>query len=1062
MKIHRLRLRAFGPFPDEYDVDFDALGEAGLHLIHGATGSGKTSILDAICFAVFGQVAGSRRGLGGPASALADPATTPEVELEATIAGRRWRFTRRPDHVRPKKRSTGFTTVRSSVALHEWHRGQWQPVSSRVQEVQHVVDTSLGLRLDQFAQVIMLPQGGFAEFLHAEPDARAGVLRRLFDIERFADLEQWFTEQRRLAAERLATARQPMDRARTVVELALADLPSEPSDDAQEPPDGPPPAPGPDTCAEEQLPAVVTQTADEVAARAIAASAQADAADVTARTARVDLVRAEQTAALHARGSAARQSLDQLDSPETKAARLLALSELDAAERAARVEPTVRHLRSAERAAAEAERACAVAVPALLRDHDPAAGDDTPATYWSSVVQASGEDIRSASERAVDVASALRQEAEATQRKQELVEQQRGVEQQIEQVRAQRDQVDEQVADLVPVADGVETAAELVRVVDAAARRATKAHAARESEQLYAGAVRDTDASVSAATQHAEARRRAYVSQLTGHLAADLREGEPCAVCGATEHPAPADLPAGEVVTQDDVEAAEDAQRGTKDAFDAAMTDLTRAQATRLHAVTEAELALAAAQSMSSDLLPDAPGEAPADPEALTTWLQDLRTRADQHLDRGRDARDRASALTERREQLGTEGEALAATLIEVRLDQASAQTRAREAAGTAVTQAARASDGVDAHDRVCPCHADTDTAVDAAQLTEVLQARLARHDALEAEVTAWRAAEQRQVETRRRRSEAHDTLTALIAQESFASAEEVEQAARPAAHREALRVSLDAAARARTEAETVLADDEVIAATDAPPPDLPALRAAAEVAETRARAARDNASVLERSRGLLLGAARDLAAALDELAPARARHDALEALAAVINGDRGAEGDRRMRLSAYVLAARLEEVVRLANERLGTMTDQRFTLEHDDGPGSRGSRGGLGLRVHDAWTGSSRSTRSLSGGETFLAALSLALGLGDAIQQDVGGRQLETLFVDEGFGSLDDDSLELVLEVLDELRSGGRTVGIVSHVAELRQRIPAQIEVRKAESGSSVHVHLPGRSAAA
>ncbi|WP_289233039.1 SbcC/MukB-like Walker B domain-containing protein [Barrientosiimonas endolithica] len=137
-------------------------------------------------------------------------------------------------------------------------------------------------------------------------------------------------------------------------------------------------------------------------------------------------------------------------------------------------------------------------------------------------------------------------------------------------------------------------------------------------------------------------------------------------------------------------------------------------------------------------------------------------------------------------------------------------------------------------------------------------------------------------------------------------------------------------------------------------------------------------------------------------------------------------------------------------------MTSGRFRLVHDVSNGARNTRGGLGLKVDDAWTGEQRATASLSGGETFLASLALALALGDAIQHDAGGRPLQTLFVDEGFGSLDDESLDHVLDVLDQLREGGRTVGIVSHLAELRQRIPAQIEVRKSESGSSLHVQLP------
>ena len=145
--------------------------------------------------------------------------------------------------------------------------------------------------------------------------------------------------------------------------------------------------------------------------------------------------------------------------------------------------------------------------------------------------------------------------------------------------------------------------------------------------------------------------------------------------------------------------------------------------------------------------------------------------------------------------------------------------------------------------------------------------------------------------------------------------------------------------------------------------------------------------------------------------------------------------------------------MVELANERLARMGDGRYLLEHSDDLAARGAKSGLGLRVVDRWTGSTRDPASLSGGETFMASLALALGLADAVRAESGGVDLQTLFVDEGFGSLDDDSLDQVMDVLDGLRDGGRSVGIVSHVPELRQRIPAQVVVTKSETGSSVRL---------
>jgi exonuclease SbcC len=172
-----------------------------------------------------------------------------------------------------------------------------------------------------------------------------------------------------------------------------------------------------------------------------------------------------------------------------------------------------------------------------------------------------------------------------------------------------------------------------------------------------------------------------------------------------------------------------------------------------------------------------------------------------------------------------------------------------------------------------------------------------------------------------------------------------------------------------------------------------------------------------------------------------------------------GPENTLRMRLTSYVLASRLEKVAALANERLAVMGGGRYLLEHSDERAARGARSGLGLRVLDQWTGRVRDTATLSGGESFMASLALALGLADAVREEAGGFDLGTLFIDEGFGSLDDDSLEQVLTVLDGLRAGGRAVGVVSHVADLRSRITHQAVVHKHASGSTVDVRVGTRS---
>ncbi|MYV52425.1 SbcC/MukB-like Walker B domain-containing protein, partial [Streptomyces sp. SID3212] len=185
-------------------------------------------------------------------------------------------------------------------------------------------------------------------------------------------------------------------------------------------------------------------------------------------------------------------------------------------------------------------------------------------------------------------------------------------------------------------------------------------------------------------------------------------------------------------------------------------------------------------------------------------------------------------------------------------------------------------------------------------------------------------------------------------------------------------------------------------------------------------------------------------------LGPVREEYGRVARLAALTAGT-STDNERRMRLESYVLAARLEQVAAAATVRLRRMSGGRYALVHTDARAGGQRRSGLGLQVVDAWTGSARDTATLSGGETFFASLALALGLADVVTDEAGGVRLDTLFIDEGFGSLDDQTLDEVLDVLDSLRERDRSVGIVSHVADLRRRIPTQLEIVKERDGSAV-----------
>jgi exonuclease SbcC len=286
-----------------------------------------------------------------------------------------------------------------------------------------------------------------------------------------------------------------------------------------------------------------------------------------------------------------------------------------------------------------------------------------------------------------------------------------------------------------------------------------------------------------------------------------------------------------------------------------------------------------------------------------------------------------------------------------------------------------------------------------------------------------------------------------------FDDVADVEAAARSEYEREGkaeLLRRLDAQHAAVT---STLADPELVAAAQQEAPDLAAAEAArdeAERAHTALASARDQAAQRER-RVAELGA--ELATCIDRWQPAADRHRLAERLAALASGT-SSDNQWSMSLSSFVLGERLRQVVDAANERLDHMSAGRYLLRHDlrKTAGARGrSGGGLGLRVADGWTGVDRDPATLSGGESFITSLALALGLADVVTAEAGGAEIGTLFVDEGFGTLDEDTLDGVLDILDGLRDGGRAVGIISHVAELRSRVPAQLKVSKTRTGSTL-----------
>jgi exonuclease SbcC len=1014
MRPHRLRVTAFGAFAGTEEVRFDDL--EGLFLLHGETGAGKTTLLDAIAFALYGKVPGKRAEAKRLRSDHAGADVRTEVELEATVGGRRLRITRSPEWERPKTRGSGITKVPASVRLEEMTAdGRWELKSTRIDETGAEILDLMGMSADQFFQVVLLPQGQFAQFLHAGAEARAELLQRLFGTDRFRAVEKWLAERRVLTGREVDAATAGVNQLMArVAQVAAVPVPDA-GDDAA-PADGAGHADGTGLA---EGTAWQVGWADGLLAEASAA--QESAAGIAAErgreldTALTILGAAEQLAGRQRRRSDAlrRQGSLRAEAPAIEALR----AELDAANRAALVAPVLDEAARAGEAAGAARKAADRArafVPAE------AAPGDAPAKVLEAAARdqearfARLEALRSVARQAAQEESAA---AAARARASALESSLDGSRSDAARLRASRpglllgrDDASQAAADL-PAAQGRASARRQV-AADLAAlvrERATREQVA-EAHRIAAG-------EALALGREYDRIRKARIEGMSGELAKNLFDGFPCPVCGSLDHPEPSEMPPDWVSPDEE-----------KDADAAARVAADKAE--------KAGQKVAASDAVIEDLrsrLAGASQDVPGDVAALAAVARSSEAEAARlEADAARVA-DVARGLARLQRDLEELDAAVTAA------DKKQAELAEQRIAALAQADGAqrRAADCRETLRGQLGDTGDLDAALASARrLADVLAATA---DALsEATRTADAAAE------------AGERALRAAADVGF----DANPVARAAMRDQGWRKSADARTReheSATEAvAALLADPELDVALDPPAPVEPA-RAEVTAARERHSLAVDAHGRARHAVAQLADLQPQLATALAEFAPLEARAAQARRIADLVNAST-AVNQYKMTLSAFVLAARLEEVAAAASQRLLTMTAGRYSLVHTDARRGAG-RSGLGLLACDSWTGQDRDTSTLSGGETFLASLALALGLADVVTAEAAGTRMEALFVDEGFGTLDEDALEEVMTVLDGLREGGRMVGIVSHVSELRQRIPAQIHVQKGHHGSRVRV---------
>lgn len=1092
MILHNLEFEAFMAYPKRQEINFDTLNNAGVFLLNGPTGAGKTTILDAICYALYGETSSDRESAKLHSTYAAHSGTKPRVLLDVTLHGKRLRIDRTPAYNKPITRGARKGQMREESAkatLAELAPGAdpadekaWTPISSSVAEVNRTIAERTHLTKEQFLKVVLLPQGQFAQFLKSKPKERKELLKKMFPVEHYEQLFAALTEEAKTAQQEVAqdenTQRGYLERARAEM-LALQALLDAVDTDAE----------GTDTegSAVEGFVEAGEEpenlTAENVTAETLDAwvAGGVERARETSTREKQEQQRLTDEADRNTRLLAERAQL-QADWREyeqlcERRTRLTERAEGHKAQREelaqARAAAPLHaqyaqvHAESQALAAREQEHsACASALEengrallAALRDEDISPEATFPEeTTFAALPNLEPAEQETQLEALLDTLRVLqKKDAQLTDEEAAvaaLLKQANALEQ--DKARAEKT-----LSDLTAAAE--QLAEELAGYSTADEERTLAAHLVTEAQQKHdaaqqmqqkldaasaaVAAAQKQSKRTSTAEQKAQEKWQASaqqalaateefknlqvlrLAQASSLLARELKDGEPCAVCGSVEHPAPAQIAEGEqLVERADLDAAK--EREDKAHKQARTHELAKGRATKAH--QEASEALTAARTQYETLA--AQGE--CDVEQTAAQLQQAQTRLAQAQSRVT-ARDGVLVKVER-----------------VRGEQQKAQEALRTIEGAAVEAQTRHRDAAARCEATAADLAPARAAVGFAQRVEAVEGYRAAHQRLARAVLLLGQA-------RERHAQAAAQAQRLLDESAFESAELVHAAVRTPERIDALEQAVAAYELEHARLlesfgrEAIVAVAARVAAGEQAPDDLQGVREQVE----QLRAAAHRLTLREGERESVL---RSLQALRGEYGAFRAktaqrydRAQMLANLAAAARGDTLGGYEHQVDLVSYVLGAEFERILHSASLHLDRMSEGRYGMVFSDhrAKGSR-SGGGLNLEITDTWTGEPREASSLSGGESFLASLSLALGLAEVVQANNGGIELDTLFIDEGFGTLDAETLDMVMGTIESLRDSGRTIGLISHVEEMKNRIPAQIVVEKGQNGSSVRVN--------
>lgn len=1013
MKPVRLEMHGFGPYARSQTLDFRELGDRPLFLIHGPTGAGKSSILDAICVALYGETSGDERKGNQMRSDHAAPDHQTRVVFSFSIGGMIYMIDRTPGQDVLRRDGSGYRPVPQKVSMFEQAGEDDEPrlIASRVTEVGEQVERLLGLRADQFRQVVVLPQGRFRELLTASSNEREKIFSTLFQTHHYRLIQDRLKDRAREIRQGLD---QLSERERLVLETHEVGSP-------------------------EALREKVGQVDAGIGKLANDHASQSE----VAKRARTELDQARETDRKLTDVENARKALSALNEREEEVKQQR--TALDMAKRAATLADAEKFLtdrleeaKASEETRDEIERKLTLAAGELESAQQEKQQADELKPQLDQFIARQGElerlrprivTLGEAETQANDAREAARKLSEQHD---QLMQQQTEVDNALEQVQQQLQSARLQAGQVSGHEATLNQLRRLVRQRGDLDKYRADLRDERESQDAAVTALETAGARLGEAQRELDRLEQAWRDGQSAVLARQLEDEQPCPVCGSIHHPAPA---SSEQEIPDDADL--EAQR---QAVDSARNNRDQASTRKVAIDGRVESLIERVGDLENEL-----------GDQVGTPLDQLQSQRDEVGEQHRIAKDEAgkvesldkavNELVRNREELITQITDSERARNDARAAEVSTKTSFENAARE-VPEDYRSLEALDAALEVMKTQV-TDLTERIENAKAALETANSTHQTISTQLTlAWNEA----VQDRKKADDADADFARRRREQGFADDDAYRAAQLPAGQVDQLDAGIREYDTQVSNANHQMENAEKLA-TGLQKPDLEHLETALTTAETKRDELFEQLTTLRSRLDHLQKAARQLLEIAGEKDTLNKQYEVAEYLSAVANGDSG-YSMYKVSFERFVLSAFLDEVLDYATHRLYKMTSGRYRLLRKTEGGDRRRSTGLDLEIEDAWTGVSRDVSTLSGGEGFLAALAMALGLSEVVQSRSGGIRLQTLFVDEGFGSLDPDALDRSLSTLVDLQHG-RLVGIISHVPELQERIDARLMVEAGKNGS-------------